>query len=182
MRKLLVTTVIAIVALILVAPRFVRWTKNRASIPVGTAGLRLAVLQRTFVDSNTVADSNDVTAVVMDWNMGGGIISTLVAYTDGKTSLYVSPGKVLTTTSSENVRESAERFRAAVARRADQFSTTADFDPLAKGHVRFYFITRTGTFATLSYQTVILENEGQPLHALLAAGQAAVAAIQQQGS
>jgi hypothetical protein len=178
-RKLLVTTVIAIVALILVAPRFVRWTTQHANTPRGTAALRLAVLQRTFVDSSTVADSNDVTAVVMDWNMGAGITATLVAFADGKTSLYVSPGKVLTSEGRETIREAAEHFRAVVASKADQFSTTADFDPPAKGKTRFYIITRTGTFATYPDLTIILENERQTLHPLLEAGQTAAAAMQQ---
>ena len=177
MRKLLVMTAIALVALFVIAPRFVRWTTNRPKVAVGTAALRQAVLQRTFIDSNTVADSADVVAVVMDWNMGGTTTATLVAFTDGRTSLYVSPGKVLTS-ENERVREAAALFRAAVAEKADQFSTTADFDPPAKGHTRFYIITRTGTFAVRAELIVVLQNETQPLHPLLAAGQAAAAEIQ----
>ena len=177
MRKLLVTTVIALVAVFIIAPRFVRWTTNRPNVPVGTAGLRLAVLQRTLIDSNTVADSNDVTCVVMDWNMGGKITATLVAFADGRTSLYVSPGTVVTS-KREGVQEAAERFRAAVAARADQFSTTADFDPPGNGKTRFYIITRTRTFATMANLTVVLQNQTHYLHPLLEAGQAAAAEIQ----
>ena len=70
MKKLLITTVIALVAIFVVAPRFVRWTAKNAKAPGAVAALRLAILQRTLVDSNTVADSNDVVAVVMDWSMG----------------------------------------------------------------------------------------------------------------
>jgi hypothetical protein len=175
---MLVTTAIALVALFVVAPRFVRWASNRPTVAVGTAALRLSILQHKFVDSSTVADSNDVTCVVMDWNMGAGVTATLVAFTDGKTSLYVSPGKVITSNNRENVRAAAERFRAAVADRADQFGTTADFDPPANGKTRFYIITRTGTFATRAEQTVVLQNQNQTLHALLEAGQAAAAEIQ----
>lgn len=173
MRKLLVLTAIALVALFLVAPRFVRWTSTRPKVAVG----RLAVLQRTFVDSNTVADSADVVAVVMDSNMGGGVISTLVVYTDGKTTLLAPPARALTS-ANEKVREAANLFREAVANKADQFGTTADFDPPSNGKTRFYIITRTGTFATYPQMTVVLQNETQPLHPLLAAGEAAVAEIQ----
>lgn len=181
MRKLLVTTAIALVALFVVAPRFVRWTTNRPRVAVGTAGLRLAVLQRTIIDSTTVADSNGVTCVVMDWNMGGGVVATLIAFADGRTTLYVNPGKVLTSNNRENVRAAAERFRAAVADRADQFGTTADFDPPGNGKTRFYIITRTGTFATRAELSVVLQNQNQTLHTLLEAGQAAVSEIQNPG-
>ena len=178
MRKLLIMTAIALVALFVVAPRFVRWSTNRVAVPGGTAGLRLAALQRKFVDSTTVADSNDVTAVVMDWNMGGGAIATLVAFTDGRTSLYISPGTVLTATNRDNVREAANRFRAAVADQADQFGTTADFDPPANGKTRFYILTRTRTLATYPQLKVVLENQKQTLHPLLEAGQATMSEIQ----
>src|SRR3954466_1144340 len=124
-------TAIALVALFVVAPRFVRWTSNRPNVAVGTAALRLAVLQRTFADSNTVADSNDVTAIVMDWNMGGKTTATLVAYSDGKTSLFVSPGKVLTSDKEEGAGGAGGRFRAGVADHANQWGTPADFAPPA---------------------------------------------------
>jgi hypothetical protein len=177
-KKLLIMTAIVLVAVFVVAPRFVRWTTNRPNVPVGTAALRLAVLQRTFIDSTTVADSADVVAVVMDWNMGGKTTGTLVVYTDGKTSLYVSPGKVLTSGNDERIREAAERFRAAVADHSDQFGTTADFDPPANGRVRFYIITRTGTFANRAEMIAVLQNQTQPLHPLLETGQMAAAEMQ----
>lgn len=177
MRKLLVTTAVALVAIFVIAPRFVRWTSAHAKAAVGTSALRLGVLQRTAIDSSAVADSADVVAVVMDWNMGGKTTATLVAYTGGKTSLFVSPGKVLTA-DNDRVREAAGRFREAVADRADQFGTTADFDPPGNGKVRFYIITRTGTFATRADLIVVLQNQNQTLHALLEAGQAAAAEIQ----
>ena len=172
-RKLLITTVIALVALFIIAPRFVRWTGNRPKVVVG----RQAILQRTFVDSSTVADSADVVAVVMDSNIGGGVISTLVVFTDGKTTLYTTHAKAITS-ESERVREAAERFRSAVADRADQFQTTADFDPPGNGKTRFYIITRTGTFASMAELNVVLQNERQTLHALLEAGQALSAEMQ----
>ena len=173
MRKLLVMTAIALVALFIVAPRFVRWTSSRPKAVFG----RQAILQRTFIDSNTVADSADVVAVVMDSNLGGGVISTLVVFTDGKTTLFTTHEKLLTS-QNEKVREAGERFRSAVADRVDQFQTTADFDPPGNGKTRFYIITRTGTFATRAELNVILQNERQTLHSLLEAGQAATAEIQ----
>ena len=178
MKKLLITTVIALVAIFVIAPRFVRWTATHAKTPVGTAAFRLGILQRTLFDSNAVADSNDVVAFVMDWNMAPRITATLAAFADGKTSLYVTPGKVLTSENRENVQGAVERFRAVAAARPDYFSTTADFDPPANGKVRFYKITRTGTFATYPEMIVILQNEGQPLHALLEAGKAVAAEVQ----
>lgn len=175
MRKLLVMTAIALVAIFIIAPRFVRWTSTRPKAVFG----RQAILQRTFVDSNTVADSDGVVAVVMDSNIGGGVISTLVAFTDGKTTLYTTRAKLLTS-DSPPVREAADRFRSAVAaaNSAHYFQTTADFDPPGNGKTRFYILTRTGTYATYGDMSVILQNERQPLHPLLEAGQAAVAEIQ----
>jgi hypothetical protein len=177
-KKLLITTIIALIAVFVIAPRFVRWTATHAKTPVGTAAFRQGILQRTLFDSNTVADSNDVVALVMDWNMAPRVTATLVAFADGRTSLYISPGKVFTSEKRENVQEAVERFRAEVAKRADYFSTTADFDPPTNTHVRFYRITRTGTYATRAEQSVVLQNEGQPLHALLVAGQAVASDIQ----
>ena len=175
MRKLLVTTVIALVAIFIVAPRFVHWTSTRPKAVFG----RQAILQRTFVDSNTVADSDGVVAVVMESNLGGGVISTLVAFTDGKTTLYTTRAKLLTS-DSPPVREAVDRFRSAVAaaNSAHYFQTTADFDPPGNGKTRFYILTRTGTYATAADMNVILQNERQPLHPLLESGQAAVAEIQ----
>ena len=181
-KKLLITTVIALVAIFVVAPRFVRWTATHAKTPVGTAAFRLGILQRTLFDSNTVADSNDVVALVMDWNMGGRTTATLAAFADGKTSLYISPGKALTSENRRNVQDAVERFRAVAANRPDYFSTTADFDPPANGKVRFYRITRTGTYATYPQMIDVLQNEGQPLHALLEAGQALAAEMQRQNN
>jgi hypothetical protein len=177
-KKLLITTVIALVTIFVVAPRFVRWTSTHAKTPIGTAAFRQAILQRTLIDSNTVADSDDVVALVMDWNMAPGVTATLAAFADGKTSLYVTPGTVLTSQNRENVQDAVERFRAAVAKRPDYFSTTADFDPPSNGHVRFYKITRTGTYATRAEQILVLQNEGQPLHSLLVAGQSVASEIQ----
>lgn len=172
-RKLLVMTAIALVALFIVAPRFVRWTSTRPKAVFG----RQAILQRTFVDSTTVADSDGVVAVVMESNLGGGIISTLVVFADGKTTLYTTRAKLLTS-DSPKVREAAELFRSAVADHTDHFQTTADFDPPANGKTRFYILTRTGTFGSWADQTVILQSPNQPLHPLLEAGQATVSEIQ----
>ena len=126
MRKLLVLTIVVVAALIVVAPRFRQWSTDRAEGRVGSAGLRLAVLQRKFVGATSAADSDEVKCVVMDWNLGGETVATLVAFADGTTSLYLtSGGGILGAGSHENVREAAARFRALAADRADQFSTTA---------------------------------------------------------
>jgi hypothetical protein len=65
-----------------------------------------------------------------------------------------------------------------VADHADQFGTTADFDPPANGRVRFYIITRTGTFANRAELIDVLQNQTQPLHPLLETGQMAAAEMQ----
>jgi len=178
MRKLFVTTLIAMVALILIAPRFVRWTITRASVPTGTFGLRLAVLQHKIADSSAITDSSDVQCVVMDWNMGGGTIATLVAFADGRTSFYLSPGKVIDAGGRESVREAAARFRAAALEKPDWFMKTADFDPPANGKMRFFLVTPAATIGTRAELSVVLANKTQSLHALAEAGQATIAAIQ----
>ena len=173
MRKLLVMTAIALVAIFIVAPRFVRWTSTRPKAVFG----RQAILQRTFVDSSTVADSDGVVAVVMEQNLGGGIISTLVVFSDGKTTLYTTRAKLLNS-ESPKVREAADLFRSAVADHSDNFQTTADFDAPTNGHTRFYILTRTGTFGSRAEQTSVLQYPNQTLHSLLEAGQATVSEIQ----
>ena len=177
MRKLLVTTLIAMVALFLIAPRFVRWTMTRPNVPRGTAGLRLAVLQPKL-DSAAATDSNEVQCVVMDWNMGAGTIATLVAYADGRTSLYLSPGKVIDGGDRENVRAAAATFQAAAMDKLDWFSKTADFDPPANGKMRFYLVTRAATIGTLAELSVVLANKTQSLNALAEAGKTTMAVIQ----
>ena len=178
MRKLFVATLLALVALFVVAPRFVRWATTSPSVPSGTAALRLAVLQHKFADSSAVPDSNGVQCVVMDWNLGGGTIATLVAFADGRTSLYYSPGKVVNAGDRESVRVRAARFRAAAVEKLDWFSQTADFDPPAKRKMRFYLVTPTATIATRAELSVVLANKTQSLNALAEAGQATMAAIQ----
>ena len=178
MRKLLVTTLIAMVALFLIAPRFVRWSTARAKVPTGTAGLRLAVLEHKFADSGAVPDSNGVQCVVMDWNMGGKNVATLVAFADGRTSLYLSPFQVIDARDNESVRENAARFRAAAVEKLEWFNKTADFDPPGNGKMRFFLVTPAGTIATGGELRVVLANKTQSLNALAEAGQATVAAIQ----
>jgi hypothetical protein len=177
-KKLLISTVVGVVVLFVIAPRFVRWASTRQIAPIGTAGLRLGVLQRKFVDTSAATAPDDVQAVVMDWNMGAGTIATLVAYTDGKTSLYISPGKVINGGDRESVREAASRFLAAAADRSDQFSKTIEFDPPPNKEVRFYIITKTGTLGTLKLLDGTLANETYPLHKLSEAGKATIAELQ----
>ena len=180
MRKLLVLTIVIVAALIVAAPRFRQWSTDRAEGRVGSAGLRLAVLQRKFVGATSAADSDEVKCVVMDWNLGGETVATLVAFADGTTSLYLtSGGGILGAGSHENVREAAARFRALAADRADQFSTTADFDPPASGKTRFFIITGTKTLATQAQRNGQLLNQYIVLKPLAEAAQATISEIRQ---
>lgn len=182
MRKLMVMLVIAMVAIFIVGPKFVKWTATNAKTPGGTAGLRLAVLEHKLNDSSAVADSNDVTCVVMDWNMGGRNNATLLAFADGRTSVYLSPGTVINGGDRESVRAFAERFRTVAEEKNNGgwFGQTADFDLPTNGHMRFYIVTRTRTIATRAEQSVVLANKTQFLNALAEAGQATIGELQHQ--
>jgi hypothetical protein len=180
-RKLFVTALIVMVAIFLVAPKFVHWASTRPSIPSGTAGLRLAILQHSGADSGAVADSNDVQCVVMDWNRGPRNVVTLVAFADGRTRLYLSPGRVIEAPDRESVREAAARFRAAAEEKAavpGWFGKTADFDLPANKTMRFFLVTRTGTIATHAELAVVLANKTQLLNAVAEAGQTTVEEIE----
>ena len=92
MRKLIVLAIVGLILVFLIAPRFMPPSGNRAQAAAASAGLRMAVLQRKFIDTTAVTDPDDVQCVVMDWNLGGQSVATLVAFADGTTSLYLSSG------------------------------------------------------------------------------------------
>jgi hypothetical protein len=177
MRKLLVLAVVALVMVFVIAPRFMQPTGNRAQAAAASAGLRLAVLQRKFIDTTTVEDPDDVQCVVMDWNVGQAV-ATLVAFEDGTTSVYLSSGGgFIGAGTHESVKQAAARFRAAAAEHADQFAATTDLALPASGNTRFFIITRTKTLATRPQPNGDLTNPSNLLKPVADAAQATISEI-----
>lgn len=155
MRKLLILTIGAVVVMLAFAPRWhherARRAERAAERAAELADPRLTVLERRAFQNTPAADVEDVKCVVMDWNVGGDTVATLVALVDGTTRLYVSVGDTISDAGTHPaVRAAAARFRALALARTDQFMTTADFDPPVNGNVRFYIISSTRTLATIA--------------------------------
>jgi hypothetical protein len=105
-------------------------------------------------------------------------VATLVAFSDGTTSLYLNHGGgVIGAGGRESVRQAAEQFRALAVARAEQFSTTADFDPPTNGKTRFFIITATKTLATRAQSNGQLSNQYNALKPLAEAAQATITEI-----
>ena len=108
--------VAVLLALLLAAglPRVRQWPTHRADVAAASASLRRAVLTRQLGADVATDPAHDVRCVVMDWNLSGTTLATLVAFADGTTSLYLSSGGgTLGAGSHEAGRMAAQRFRAA---------------------------------------------------------------------
>ena len=177
-RFALLAAVLAAALLIIGRPRYQRWQARRAQVAAASAGLRLAVLRRELGDTTEPGHPDDIRCVVMDWNLGGESVATLVAFDDGTTSLYLSSGGgVIGAGEHENVRQAAARFRAAAADVRERFLPTDSFTRPPSGHSRFFIVTRARTLATPAISNRDLRQEGNALAALGTAAQAAITEI-----
>lgn len=178
MRFAFLTAVLLAALLIAGFPRYQRWRARRAEVAAASAGLRLAVLTRELGNTVDAADPDEIRCVLMDWNLGGESVATLVAFEDGATSLYLSSGGgVLGAGEHETVRDAAGRFRAAAAGLREHFSSTNDFAPPPTGHSRFFIVTPTKTLGTAAIPNGELRRRGHALAPLEAAAQAAITEI-----
>jgi hypothetical protein len=105
----------------------------------------------------SISDS-EVYGVIMDWNLGNGIM-TLVTYKTGDASIYLSSGGgIIGGGQHENVNKAAKAF----VNKADRYSDKvikADSTPLPeKDCVRFYFLTKNGKYCAQE-QMAKFENE-----------------------
>ena len=178
MKPTVVVLIILAAGVLFVArPRFQRWRMQRAEV-AASAGLRLAVLNREFVDATAAGGPNDVQCVLMDWNLGGQSVATLVAFEDGTTSLYLSSGGgVLGAADHERVRHAAADFRAAAAKVRDRFAPTDNLERPPSGHSRFFVVTRTQTLASPVLPNKELRQSNSAFAELGAAAQATLTEI-----
>lgn len=175
MRLALIVLVLAVAIAIFGRPRYQRWRARRAEVAAASAGLRLAVLNREFIEAGADGRPDDIRCVVMDWNLGGESVSTLVAFDDGTTSLYLSSGGgVIGAGSHQSVRAAATRFRTAAVSVRERFVPTDHFERPPSGHSRFFLVTPSQTLATPMIPNAELRQEQ---HALASLGNAAQAVI-----
>jgi hypothetical protein len=178
-RLALIAAVIAAAAVLLFGrPRYQRWKVHRTQVAAASAGIRLAVLNRQFIDTTASGEPDDIHCVVMDWNLGGESVATLVAFADGATSLYLSSGGgVIGAGEHERVRRAATDFRAAAIRVRDQFRAEESFERPPSGHTRFFIVTRAHTYASPMIPNSQLRQNSHALAAVDAAAQATITEI-----
>jgi hypothetical protein len=173
-----IVAVIAAAGVLFGRPHYQQWKARRAELAAASAGLRLAVLNREFLDTTVASDPDAIRCVVMDWNIGGESVATLVAFDEGTTSLYFSfGGGVLGAGEHAKVRAAATQFRATAASVRDHFRPVETFERPPSGHSRFFLVTRTGTFASPIISNDELQQEGHPFARLGEAAQATITEV-----
>jgi hypothetical protein len=102
--------------------------------------------------------AGDIYGVIMDWNLGKGIM-TLVTYKTGDASMYFSTGGgVIGGGQHENVNKASKQFVKLADRYLDKAIKT-DLTPIPdKNCVRFYFLTTKGKYYAQE-QMINFENE-----------------------
>jgi len=103
----------------------------------------------------------DIYGVIMDWDLGEGIM-TLIAYKSGDASIYLSTGGgVIGGIQHENVNKASKQF----VKLADKYfdkSVKTDLTPIPdKNCVRFYFLTTKGKYFAQE-QMINFENKTSP--------------------
>ena len=186
MRKLIILITGAVACVLVAAPRYhherARRAERAAERAAELADPRLTILERRAFQNTVPAEAEDVQCVVMDWNMGGDTVATLVAFTDGTTRLYMAGGDTIVDAGTHPaIRAAAAHFRASALARSNQFMTTADFDPPANGDIRFYIISSARTLATRAQSYPELVGKYSVLKELAEAARAAFTEIQRIG-
>jgi hypothetical protein len=145
--------------------------------------LRQGVLSRTFFANAAPLAVDTPRCVLMDWNMAGNGVATLLAFYDGTTSLYFSNGGgILGAGDHEPVKRAATRFRQhAVAERA-RFRPASSFELPGGQTVVLYIVTDTETLSSGPIPTSELEKGTHPLTALGGSAQAVITAVRQLSS
>ena len=145
--------------------------------------LREGVLSRTFFANAAPLPADAPRCVLMDWNMSGNGVATLLAFFDGTTSLYFSTGGgILGAGAHAPVERAATRFRQhAVAERA-RFKPASSFELPQGGIVVLYIVTDRETLSSGPIPTSELEKGSHPLTALGGSAQAVITAVRQVSS
>ena len=115
-------------------------------------------------------DTTTAYGVVMDMGVIGGT-ATLVAFSTGDASLYVSSGGgVIGSGQHDSVRRSALALVQSAEARLRLFSSTTRFDGPANGQVRFFILTNRGVLTAVESEDRI-DSGGLPLSPVWYAGQ-----------
>jgi hypothetical protein len=137
--------------------------------------LRGRVLSRTMFASDPPAPAATPRCVLMDWNMSGNGVATLLAFHDGTTSLYFSNGGgILGAGGHEQVKRAATGFRQQAVAESAHFTPTTDFQLPKGGIVVLYIVNSTETLSSGPIPTTELANGTHPLTALGASAQAVI--------
>lgn len=141
--------------------------------------LRKAALSVTPQDLSLVLpqDQTVVYGVVMDWEMGEGIATT-VAYKTGDASMYLSSGGgVIGGIQHQNVNRAARQFVEKASAYLNKASK-AESTPLPdKNTVTFYFLTNKGIYSA-NEQMQNFENSSSPLLSLFEEGNTVISELQ----
>jgi hypothetical protein len=108
--------------------------------------------------------------VIMDWGVTEGT-ATVVAFSDGNASVYLSSGGgFIGGASHESIRKAAQRMVAIAAECQPQTRATATYPLPERAHVIFYLLTDSGVFTANAPQEE-LSSHRHPLSRLGDAGQ-----------
>jgi hypothetical protein len=146
-------------------------------------GLRTQVLSRAVFADKLANGSDQPRCVVMDWNLSGTNVATLVAFDDDTTSLYLSSGGgIIGAGAHEAVKQAAAQFRASATAERARFAAAAQFDLPADGQSVFYLVTDTATLSSGLIANSELQRGAHPLSRLANQAQAVIGAVRQTSS
>ena len=121
-----------------------------ASMPDNpTLDLREQVLTRAMLSGMESGNRDSVRCVVMDWNLGGGNVATLVSFDDGTTSLYYSTGGgVIGAGSHAEVQRAAGQWRTQAAALRAGYAPASAFPMPPDDTQVFHLVTEGATLST----------------------------------
>jgi hypothetical protein len=145
------------------------------------AGLRETALSTSADQLQLTLDDRQLSAfgVLMEMGFEGATV-TLVSFTTGDASLYLSTGGgIIGGIGHETVRNAADALVATAQGALPQLTKTAAFPRPDTGQVRFYVLTNRGVYASESVAEVQLGNTPHPLSALFFAGHNVITELRQ---
>jgi hypothetical protein len=143
-------------------------------------GLRTQLLSRALFADKPANGSDQPRCVVLDWNLGGTNVATLVAFDDGTTSLYLSSGGgIIGAGAHEAVKQAAAQFRSSATAERARFAAVTQFELPSDGRSVFYLVTDTATLSSGSIANAELQRGAHPLSRLANQAQAVIGAVRQ---
>jgi hypothetical protein len=157
-------------------------TPYRANDVNPTMELRRRILTGAAFAGGGTGDRDAVRCVVMDWNIAGDQVATLVAVDDGSTSLYYSTGGgIIGAGEHEAVRRVASAWRAEAADERARFRPASDFAMPPDASIVFHLVTEGGTLSTVAIPTDALKAGTHPLSRLANRAQELIYRVREAG-